>query len=178
VAVGDGTFEIRTSNGSASSPIPRFTTQREVARQRVDVELMGLDHPLVEEAIARARLLPPEGLGAVVRGADGEPGILSWWLIHAHREEGVRSHLQPIAIGLDGTRKPMLEARADSIWNFPPSSSFLNDSQRLGLLRQNIEPMLRRELLHRGVITDQAGFSAELVGWIEVAPHEAGHTAS
>jgi hypothetical protein len=178
VAAGDGTFEIRTNDGSASEPIPRFTTQREVARQRADVELMGLDHPMIEEAIARARLLPPEGIGAVVCGVEGGPGILSWWLVHAHREEGDRSHLQPIAVDLDGTRKPTLEARADSIWNLPPSSSFLNSSQRLELLRQHIEPMLRRELLHRGVITKQAGFSAELVGWIEVAAREAGHVSS
>lgn len=178
VAVGDGSFEIRVSNASGRNSLVRFTTEREMARQRAELELMGLDHPLIEEAIARARLLPPEGLGAVVRGADGEPGILSWWLVHAHREDGERSHLQPIAVGLDGTRKPTLERRADSIWSFPPTSSFLNNSQRLELLLQYVEPMLRRELLHRGVITDQAGFSAELVGWIEVARHDIGHAGS
>ena len=42
VAVGDGLFEIRTNNGSGSTPIPRFTTQREVARQRAELERVPL----------------------------------------------------------------------------------------------------------------------------------------
>jgi hypothetical protein len=139
---------------------------------------MGLDHPLVEEAVARARRLPPEELGAVVDGVDGEPGVLTWWLVHAHLEEGERSHLQAIAVGPDGKRKPMLESRADAVWKLPSGSTFLDRSKRLELLRTHIEPMLRRELLHRGVITEQAGFSAELVGWIEIAAQRSRGTIS
>src|SRR5207249_1430946 len=142
------------------------------------VELMGLDHKLVEEAIAHARLLPPEEIGALVRGNDSDPGILTWWLVHAHSEKGERSHLQAIAVQPDGTRNPALESRADAIWSLPSSSSFLRNSERLGLLYQHIVPMLRRELLHRGVISEQAGFSAELVGWIEVAAREGGGATS
>jgi len=36
----DGIFEIRGNNGS--DVVVRFTTRREVARERADVELMGL----------------------------------------------------------------------------------------------------------------------------------------
>jgi superfamily II DNA or RNA helicase len=177
VSLGDGIFEIRGSN-SGSDVVLRFTTQRDVARQRTDVELMGLDHKLFEDAVARARLLPPERIGAVVCGSEGESSVLTWWLVHAHRERGERSHLQVIAVGLDGTRKPALEGRADAIWNLPPNSSILTNGDRLGLLRQHIEPMLRRELLHRGVISEQAGFSAELIGWIEIAAREGGRGLS
>ncbi len=175
VGLGDGIFEIRGNNGS--DVVVRFTTRREVARERADVELMGLDHILVEEAIARARLLPPEEIGAVVRGNDGDPGILTWWLVHAHSDSGERSHLQAIAVQLDGTRKPALESRADAIWSLPSSSPFLGIGDRLGLLHQYIEPMLRRDLLHRGVISEHSGFSAELVGWIEIAAGEGGGAA-
>jgi hypothetical protein len=54
----------------------------------------------------------------------------------------------------------------------------LKKGDRLGLLRRHIEPMLRRELLHRGVISEQAAFSAELISWIEVATRAGGGAAS
>lgn len=42
-------------------------------------------------------------------------------------------------------------------------------SERLEILKKDLEPMLYRDLQHRGVVTDAARFSPELIGWIEVA---------
>jgi hypothetical protein len=46
----------------------------------------------------------------------------------------------------------------------------LEPQQRRRLLEQHIEPTLRRELLHRGIISEEKGYSADLIGWVEVAP--------
>jgi len=35
------------------------------------------------------------------------------------------------------------------------------------MLEQTIEPMLHRELLHRGLIRDGQSYQADLVGWVE-----------
>ena len=40
---------------------------------------------------------------------------------------------------------------------------------RTDLLHEHIEPMLHRELRHRGMVPESGGFHAELVGWVEVA---------
>jgi hypothetical protein len=37
------------------------------------------------------------------------------------------------------------------------------------MLHQTIEPTLQRELRHRGVITDEGSFTAELLAWIEMS---------
>lgn len=174
VNVGDGILEVR---GSAGETLVRFTTRRELARERTDLDLLGLDHAVIEEAIRRAKLIPPEQLGTAVNGSDLESGVLTWWFVHAHRDNGERSHLQSIAVGLDGTRRPPLEHRSDAIWNLAPGRPILNNGDRFELLQRHIEPMLRRELLQRGVITEEAGFSSELVGWVEVARGNSGPTS-
>jgi hypothetical protein len=45
-------------------------------------------------------------------------------------------------------------------------------AERLELVEKYVEPMLKRELEHRGVVQDGMGFTAELVGWVEVDPHQ------
>ncbi len=40
---------------------------------------------------------------------------------------------------------------------------------RLVLLKQHLEPMLNRTLQHRGAAAEGMGFSADLIGWIEVS---------
>jgi len=35
-------------------------------------------------------------------------------------------------------------------------------------LEHHIEPTLRRERLHRGIISEEKGYSTDLIGWVEV----------
>jgi hypothetical protein len=60
---GESVYEIVFSDGRTL----RLTTSREKAKDDADLELIGLDHPLVQDLIGRFRRVPAEALGSVVR---------------------------------------------------------------------------------------------------------------
>jgi hypothetical protein len=131
---------------------------------------LGLDHPIVEEALGRARAIAPEDLGAAVRGDDGVTGVASWWLVDAVTQKGDRrSFVLPLVLREDGTRVPQAERNIDRFFALAPSPSGMSPAQRLEMLRLKIEPTLQRELRHRAVITDEGSFTAELITWLEIA---------
>jgi len=166
VRVAEDIFELQGTNGEV---INRFTTKREIARERTDLDLVGLDHPLVDEELRLWRSLPPQDIGVVVEGDSGESGVLSWWLIESQGKGGEqRIRLQPLAIRSDGTRMPRLERLGEAVLSYPPASPALNTSERVRILRDYLEPMLSRELQHSGVVKDGEGFSTRLIGWVEV----------
>jgi hypothetical protein len=154
--------------------VRRFTTSREMARERTDVELLGLDHPIVERALAEYRALPPEEIGVVVEG-ESQSGVLTFWQVESHGTRGEkRIYLQGLGVGLQGERSVALERCGDSLFGMRAAAPVLERSQRQELLSDHIEPMLRRELLHRGIISEEKGYSADLVGWIEIVAQAGG----
>ena len=50
----------------------------------------------------------------------------------------------------------------------PASQDGMRADQKMALLRETLEPMLQRELEHRGVVTSNRGFEAKLIGWVEM----------
>ena len=156
----------------------RFTTDREQARAQEDLELIGLDHPLLVAALRRWQRLEPEQLGAAVAGgvetggAAGGNGaaVVSWWSIRIDGGDGERRSLvQPLAVAADGRRLPQLEREGAGLFRRPPGPPALAPAQRRALLRDALEPMIRRELDQRGLVTAAGGYTAKLVGWIELA---------
>lgn len=163
----DGTLEARNAGGKC---IARFTTDREVARMREDVDLLGLDHPMVQAALLRHGSGEPEELGTVVCGNGEAHGVVTWGLVEARgtgRERTTR--VVRLAVDPSGTRLPLLERCADDLFNREAAAPTLDPSDREVLLREIIEPMLHRELMHTGAVPVSGGFHAELVGWVEVA---------
>ena len=51
-----------------------LTTERELSLQKENVQLLGLDHPLVAAYLRKFRELPPEELGLCVQSPDGTEG--------------------------------------------------------------------------------------------------------
>jgi hypothetical protein len=89
--------------------LPALTTDRDAARERNDVELLGLDHPLLSAALRRWQELPPEELGVAVEG-DDDAGALAWWRIETRGPNGrAPCPRRPGGVGLDGRRSPRLE---------------------------------------------------------------------
>lgn len=165
----ENTYAILDSHGE---PEMRFTTDREFAREQEGVELMGLDHLLVSEALQRWQGLDAEMLGAVVAGDDG-PAVVSWWLIQADGKSGEhRSFVQPLAVSAAGRRMTKLEREGVDLLSRPFGSSGLPLERRRALLRDAIEPMIQRELNHRGLVPENGGYSAKLVGWVEISGQE------
>ena len=159
------TFAIPSSDGHAEI---RFTTDRELAREQERIELMGLDHPLMSEALQRWQGLDAEMLGVAVGGDEG-PAVVSWWLIRAEGKDGEqRSFVQPIAITSEGKRVPKLERQGIDLLTRPPDAGGLALEHRRDLLHDIIEPMVQRELSHRGLVPVNGGYSAKLIGWVEI----------
>jgi hypothetical protein len=169
------TFAILSQDGKSEVT---FTTNRELARAEEGFELMGLDHPLMLEALKRWQGLEPEMLGVAVDGIEG-PAVVSWWLIHTQGKNGEhRSFVQALAVGDDGKRVPKLERKGVDLLKRQPGQSKLSTEQRREILRDTLEPMIQRELHHRGLIPEDGGYSSKLIGWVEVGGESGGNGAS
>jgi SNF2 family DNA or RNA helicase len=165
VRVADDLFEIRRDG---TAPPLRFTTKRDTAREREDLQLLGLDHPLVDEVLRRWSALPPDEIGVAVEGDAEEAGVLTFWLIESHGTKGTKRSVVALGVSFNGDRLLSLEHRGEALLARSPTTPPLGLEQRRTLLSLHIEPMLRRELLHRGIITEDSAYSAEIIGWVEV----------
>ena len=161
----NNTFMIPSKEGR---PGVKYTTNREIAREQEGFELMGLDHPLILDALKRWQGLDPDLLGVSVNGSDG-PAVISWWLIHSQGTNGeYQTFVKPLAISGNGNRVPKLEREDLNVFKRQPGQSHFSVDQRRELLHNKLEPMLQRELHHRGLIPEDGGYSSKLIGWIEV----------
>jgi superfamily II DNA or RNA helicase len=159
--------------GPEGNRIVRFTLSRDAATSQDDVELLGLDHPLVKEEIARWNSLPPEQIGVAVAGEFGATVLLSLWLVDASSGNGERRVLiQPIAVRQDGTRVPAAERHYERHFQAPTTAPHLSIDQRIDIISRAIDPTLQRELHHRGAATGDGSYAAELVGLVEIVGSE------
>ncbi len=163
--IDESTFAISSAGGGSER---RFTTDRELARAREGIELVGLDHPLVVGALRRWQDLEPEMLGVAVDGDDG-PAAVSWWLIHSTGEHSQQHTLvRALAVNADGARVPKLERDGFDLLRRSPNGACFSPERRQELLHDVLEPMLQRDLLHRGLVSEGGSFRARLIGWAEV----------
>lgn len=164
--VNNETYDLMSDDGARRA---RFTLSRDVATSRDDIDLMGLDHPVVQTEILRWRNVPPEELGLAVEGGMGEPVILSIWMVEASVGKGERRVMvQPIAVKRDGTRLPAIERQCEHYLQGPAAIPPFKPDERLEMFTQTIEPMLQRELKHKGAAGGDGSYSAELIGYVEI----------
>ena len=167
VEAADGVLELVSAGGSGRL---RFTLSRDLATERDDLELLGLDHPLVQQELGRWRGLPPEELGVAVSGDVDGTLLLSLWLVEANAGKGERRMLlQPIAVRSDGTRVPTVERQCDAWLRAPEATPVLRPDDRQALFSRFVEPTLQRELKHRGAADGDGSYSAELVAYVEIS---------
>jgi hypothetical protein len=168
VKVDEDTYDLITAEGLRRG---RLTTNRDAALSRDDVELIGLDHTLVQEEMGRWRSAPPEGVGLAVCGDVSSPVLLSLWKVDVSAgARGNREMLQWLALKEDGGRVPAVERQPEKYLVEQPSTPCLGEDVRSDLFVRCVEPALARELSHRGFVADDASFSAELIAYIEVCP--------
>lgn len=159
-------------NGSRRA---RFTLNRDTATSCDDVDLMGLDHPLVQEQLGRWRSVLPEELGIAVEGDVEAPVFLSFWLVEATVAKGERRVVvQPIAVRQDGTRVPAVERLCERYLQAPTRTSNFSPEQRLEFFARAVEPTLQRELKHKGAANGDGSYSAELIGYVEIVAPDPG----
>lgn len=166
VKVDDETYDLVTVDGARKT---RFTLNRETATSNDNVELLGLDHPLVQEELGRWRIVPPEDIGIAVAAGVDDSVLLSFWLIEASGKNGERRVLvQPIAVKQDGTRVPGLERQSERYLQASTITPRFSADQRVELFLRVVEPALQRELKHRGTVNEDGSYSAELIGYVEI----------
>jgi len=130
IKVDDETYDLVTVDGARRA---RFTLNRDAATNQDDLELMGLDHPLVQEELGRWRSVPPEDVGIAVSGDVEEPVLLSLWMVEASAGNGERRVVvQPIAVKQDGTRVPAVERQCERYLQAPATAPKFVPEQRLG----------------------------------------------
>lgn len=166
IQIDDETYDLVTMEGTRRA---RFTLNREIANDQDDLQLLGLDHPIVQEELGRWRSLPPEEVGIAVGGDIGETVLLSLWMVEASTSNGERRVvLQPIAVKKDGTRVPAVERQCERYLSAPAATPQFSADDRLELFNKAVEPTLQRELKHKGAANGDGSYSAELVGYVEV----------
>ena len=160
-----GIYQVVSSNGS---PELRFTTDRERSIEVENVDLIGLDHPIVQKYITKYRELSPGEVGIRVRSADYQTGVLSLWFIEVTGERRENKYcIVPIAIdSINNQRLVSWEKQVDYIYKLPPNSVYKPCSNEI--VEGILESMLQRELLQRGLLGVEQGYTATLVGWVEV----------
>lgn len=162
---GESVYEVIFSDGRST----KLTTDRDKAKEDATLELVGLDHPLVQDLLDRFRRVPAEALGAAVKSEHDDQGVLSLWHVESNGGRGeIRSHLQPIAVDTTGQREQALERSVDVSFTYAAGTPARTLDDRLQLLKNSIEPMLHREIVQRGLDTEHSAFSWELIGWIEI----------
>jgi len=167
IKIDELTYDLISTDGIRRK---RFTLDRDTATASEDVDLMGLDHPLVQEELGRWRSVPPEQLGVSLNGAEVGTTLLSLWLVEISTGTGEKSvSVQPIAVKPDGTRAPGVERQAGHLIRGSEAMPVLSPDQRLSLFASAIEPTLQRELKHKGTATGDGSYSAELIGYVEIA---------
>jgi hypothetical protein len=162
------TFDLLAKDGAQ---VARFTLNRDAATSEESLELLGLDHPILLEQLGRWRTLPPEELGISVKGEVDAPVALTLWHVEASNSKGERrTFIQPIAVKQDGTRIPTVEKLAASFLQKNPAPESLSLDQRVHLIKHVVEPMLERELKHKGAAAGEGSYSAELLVYAEISP--------
>ncbi len=148
--------------------LTRFTTDREGIKDRDDLDLLGLDHPLVQGLLSTWRSLPPYRLGISVKAGEEGKGVLTWWFIETQGRSGERRlHIRSVAVDDKGNRVPTLEKKGELIYQRRPQRPVYTTEERLSLLNDAIEPTLHRELIQKGIVPADGGYSAKLIGWVE-----------
>lgn len=166
VKIDEETYDLVTVDGVRRA---RFTLSRDTATGSDNVELMGLDHPLIQEELGRWRSVPPEDIGIAVSGDIDAPVLLSLWMVETSAGNGERRVvIQPIAVKQDGTRVPAVERQAEQFLQASATSPRFAPEQRQELFRLVVEPTLQRELKHKGAANGDGSYSADLIGYIEI----------
>lgn len=92
------------------------------------------------------------------------------WAVEARGDKGqVKRVIIPLAVDTAGRRLVTWERQPERLCRAEPASqNGTHVDQKMALLRETLEPMLQRELEHRGVVTSNRGFEAKLIGWVEM----------
>jgi SNF2 family DNA or RNA helicase len=160
-------FEVRL-NGDVYS----LTSSREEAREAEELNLVGIEHPLVRRLMETDR-----GLGASQRcllarspTPDGELGALTFWHVQAYGGGGqYRQRISAVGVNAQGERSRVIERHAEHVRRLEAAGQGIFSSpRRVELARVVVPELLRRELVLHGILSEGMSCTARLLAWIEL----------
>lgn len=164
----DGSGGWRITDAEGKTEFAHFVADRDKAVANESLSLLGLDHPIMESYLGRYASLPAESIGISTKAVDGRQGVLSLWrVVSTDEKHRQKSLIVPLAIDADQKRCPSMERLLDRFFESEPASPNQERIVAESALSDAIEPMLHRELVHRGVAKPGQAYEASLIGWIE-----------
>lgn len=152
-----------------------FTTDRNEALQEESLQLVGLEHPVVNQFMRKYSSFD-EGLRALtgrVNGVTGQ-GLLTLWNISTHGKDGRASHhIVRIGMNMEGDRAPWLERLDDKILGMQSPSTPVEQWRSLASNKKGrLQELLHRELRYSGIINDEMSYSAVPLAVIGIEKQE------
>ena len=159
-------FEVQ----SANYPAFRVTTDRAAAMDDETTSLLGLEHPVVKRLLDRDRQLEAGARGLYASLGDDAKGILTVW--HVSLRDPAQRFVQKVfPIGLDdqGKRNKFIEALFPALGTLGPASeSAIAPAAQTELVSSVIPDMLRRDLAHKGLLSEAITMECRLLAWVEL----------
>ena len=157
-------------------PPLRITTNRDAAKDDENLALLGLEHPLVKRFLDDDRQLEAPARAWIASTPDGadQKGVLTvWHILLQDADQRFMQRIVPVGLDHQGNRCPRIEQLADSLRNLnPASSSVFTSGDRTKFVSTTIPEMLRRDLAHKGLLSEKVTLAWRLLSWIEVSSHK------
>ena len=149
-----------------------FTTNRDVALQSDEINLLGLEHPIIQSWLDTFSNLPAQYRAARLASSHTlhSGSILTIWHVVVQAAGGqLKQRVVRLGITSNRERSTHLERLSKDLLSLQVSATPKLDFEEITLLvNETIVDMLRRDLAHNGVLTQEASFSKKLIGLVEV----------
>lgn len=145
------------------------TTNREESIQNSEMELIGIDHPLVIKFIEKYKSLAPQELGVLISSSEIQETLFcSIWHIDIKNEKGEKwNYILPIVIDDKFKRYDSFESNLPKIFLIKPKQIDPIFSKSNNEILNKIETIVEREIHYRGWVNDKQNYHTKLIGWIE-----------
>jgi hypothetical protein len=136
------------------------------------LSLLGLEHPIAKRLFEKDKAVPTNGRALTASMVGGTQGVLSVW--HVTLQDSNQRYEQkiiPIGLDLEGNRSTTIESYISSITHLAepqPGSLLLSAPDRKELVDNVIPEMLRRDLTHKGLLSESITLDRRLLFWIEL----------
>lgn len=154
------------------NPSIQITTDRELAKGNEELSLLGLEHPLVKRLLEEDRGLPANCRAFVAVSPDQSNicGLLTvWHVLLQDASQKLTQRVISIGLGPDGTRSPTIERTITLLHKLTPGAeSLFTDQERARLVSTTIPEMLRRDMAHRGLLSESVTIEWKLLAWVEL----------
>lgn len=153
-------------------PPLRITTNRDAAKEDENLTLLGLEHPLVKRFLDEDRQLESTARAWIASPPNGFDlrGVLTVWHIQLQdADQRFMQRIIPVGLDREFRRCPQIERLWDSLCDLSPASSMVYSAEdRSRLVSATIPEMLRRDLAHKGLLSESVTLAWKLLAWVEL----------